>query len=123
MPALICFGLGYTAEHFIAAFGDRFDRITGTVRGIERANDLNGRFGGRVKVLAFDGKSASAEAKAAAAENQTRDEGTDQPISKGGLIIALFVLFAIFRVFQQGWRGGQQRISPRLACFFVEVPF
>jgi nucleoside-diphosphate-sugar epimerase len=68
MPALICFGLGYTAEHFIAAFGDRFDRIIGTVRGIERANDLNGRFAGRVKVLAFDGKSASAEAKEAAAD-------------------------------------------------------
>src|SRR6202034_4259918 len=68
MPTLMCFGLGYAAEHFIAAFGDGFDRITGTVRGIERAADLNSRFAGQVKVLAFDGKSASAEAKAAAAD-------------------------------------------------------
>ena len=67
MPTLMCFGLGYTAEHFVDAFGDRFDRIFGTVRGIERATDLNARFAGRVKVLAFDGKSASAEAKEAAA--------------------------------------------------------
>ena len=67
MPTLMCFGLGYAAEHFIAAFGDGFDRITGTVRGIERAADLNSRFAGQVKVLAFDGKSASAEAKEAAA--------------------------------------------------------
>ena len=66
MPTLMCFGLGYAAEHFIAAFGDGFDRIYGTVRGIERATDLNARFDGRVKVLAFDGKSASAEAKEAA---------------------------------------------------------
>jgi nucleoside-diphosphate-sugar epimerase len=68
MPTLICFGLGYTAEHFIAAFGDGFDRITGTVRGIERASDLNARLAGQVKVLAFDGKSASAQAKEAAAD-------------------------------------------------------
>ena len=68
MPTLMCFGLGYTAEHFIAAFGDGFDRIIGTVRGIERATDLNARFAGRVEVLAFDGKSASAEAKKAAAD-------------------------------------------------------
>jgi nucleoside-diphosphate-sugar epimerase len=67
MPTLMCFGLGYAAEHFIAACGDGFDRIVGTVRGIERATDLNARFAGRVKVLAFDGESASAEAKAAAA--------------------------------------------------------
>src|ERR1700683_1331390 len=68
MPTLMCFGLGYAAEHFIAACGDGFDRIVGTVRGSDRAADLNARFAGRVKVLAFDGESASAEAKAAAAE-------------------------------------------------------
>jgi nucleoside-diphosphate-sugar epimerase len=71
MPTLMCFGLGYTAEHFVDAFGDRFDRIIGTVRGIERATELNARFAGRVKVLAFDGKSASAETKEAAAYADT----------------------------------------------------
>jgi nucleoside-diphosphate-sugar epimerase len=68
MPTLMCFGLGYAAEHFIAACGDGFDRIVGTVRGSDRAADLNARFAGRVKVLAFDGESASAEAKEAAAD-------------------------------------------------------
>lgn len=67
MPALICFGLGYSAEHFIAAFGDRFDRIAGTVRSIERTSALNAQFTRRLNVLGFDGKSASAETKAAAA--------------------------------------------------------
>jgi nucleoside-diphosphate-sugar epimerase len=68
MPILICFGLGYSAEHFIAAFGNRFDRIVGTVRSAERASDLNAHFAGRVKVSTFDGKLASAEIKTAAAE-------------------------------------------------------
>ena len=71
MPTLMCFGLGYTAEHFVDAFGDRFDRTIGTVRGIERATELNARFAGRVKVLAWDGKSASAETKEAAADADT----------------------------------------------------
>jgi nucleoside-diphosphate-sugar epimerase len=66
MPSLICFGLGYSAEHFIAAFGDRFDRIVGTVRSIERASALNKQFAGRVKVFTFDGKSASDEINEAA---------------------------------------------------------
>jgi nucleoside-diphosphate-sugar epimerase len=68
MPTLICFGLGYSAEHFITAFGDRFERIVGTVRSSERASALNAQFAGRVTVLTFDGKSASAELKKAAAD-------------------------------------------------------
>jgi len=68
MPTLMCFGLGYTAEHFIASFGDRFDRIVATVRSVERAAILNARFAGRLKAFAFDGKSASSEAATAAAE-------------------------------------------------------
>jgi epoxyqueuosine reductase len=40
-PRFICFGLGYSAEHFIGMFGDGFERIVGTVRGAERAADLN----------------------------------------------------------------------------------
>ena len=67
MPSLICFGLGYSAEHFIAAFGDRFERIVGTVRSIERVSALNAQFSGGVKVLTFDGRSASAETKEAVA--------------------------------------------------------
>jgi nucleoside-diphosphate-sugar epimerase len=55
MSTLLCFGLGYSAEHFIGMFGNRFERIVGTVRGGERAAILNERFGRRVKVVPFDG--------------------------------------------------------------------
>jgi dTDP-4-dehydrorhamnose reductase len=68
MATLTCFGLGYTAEHFIANFGDGFERIVGTVRSVERAAVLNARFAGRLKAFAFDGKSASEEAKRTAAD-------------------------------------------------------
>jgi hypothetical protein len=68
MTTLTCFGLGYTAEHFIANFGDGFERIVGTVRSVERAALLNARFAGRLKAFAFDGKSASEEAKRIVAE-------------------------------------------------------
>ena len=65
MSTLICFGLGYSAEHFIGMFGDGFDRIVGTVRGVERAAVLNARFGGRLKAWTFDGTLATAEVKSA----------------------------------------------------------
>ena len=61
MSTLICFGLGYSAEHFIGMFGDGFERIIGTVRGAERAAVLNARFSGRLKVSAFDGTLATPE--------------------------------------------------------------
>jgi len=65
MSTLICFGLGYSAEHFIGMFGDSFDRIVGTIRGVERAAVLNARFGGRLKAWTFDGTLATAEVKSA----------------------------------------------------------
>jgi nucleoside-diphosphate-sugar epimerase len=55
MSPLVCFGLGYSAEHFVARFGDGYARIVGTVRGAERAAVLNARFAGRLRVFAFDG--------------------------------------------------------------------
>ncbi|MGO9700069.1 MAG: SDR family oxidoreductase [Xanthobacteraceae bacterium] len=61
MSKLLCFGLGYSAEHFVARFGDGFDGIVGTVRRAEGAAVLNARFGGRLKALAFDGVSATPE--------------------------------------------------------------
>ncbi len=65
MPTLMCFGLGYSAEHFVATFGDGFDRIVGTVRGAERAAVLNAYLAGRLKALVFDGAVATAEVKSA----------------------------------------------------------
>lgn len=68
MSTLICFGLGYSAEHFVAAFGDGFDRIVGTVRTAERATVLNAHLAGRLKALVFDGTVAVPELRAAIPE-------------------------------------------------------
>jgi hypothetical protein len=68
MPMLLCFGLGYSAEHFVAAHGDGFERIVGTVRGAERAAVLNAHLSGRLKALLFDGKSPTPELQHAIAE-------------------------------------------------------
>jgi nucleoside-diphosphate-sugar epimerase len=61
MGNLLCFGLGYSAEHFVGLYGDGFARIVATVRGAERAAWLNARLAGRLKALVFDGHSASPE--------------------------------------------------------------
>ena len=65
MSTLLCFGLGYAAEHFIKACGDGFARIIGTVRGVERAAALQARLAGGLQVLAFDGVSPTAELESA----------------------------------------------------------
>jgi nucleoside-diphosphate-sugar epimerase len=67
MSTLLCFGLGYSAEHFIGMFGDGFERIIGTVRGAERAAVLNAYFAGRLNALVFNG-AATPEVKSAIAE-------------------------------------------------------
>ena len=59
MSTLICFGLGYSADHFVGTFGDGFERIIGTVRGAERAAVLNTHLAGRLKALVFTGATAS----------------------------------------------------------------
>ena len=68
MSTLVCFGLGYSAEHFIGMFGDGYARIVGTVRGAERAAVLNARLAGRLKASVFDGVVATAAAKHAVSE-------------------------------------------------------
>ena len=59
MSTLVCFGLGYSAEHFVGTFGDGFERIVGTVRGAERAAVLNTHLAGRLKALVFNGAAAN----------------------------------------------------------------
>jgi nucleoside-diphosphate-sugar epimerase len=65
MPTLLCFGLGYSAEHFVAGYGDGFERIIGTVRRAERAAVLNAHLAGRLKALIFDGTVATPELREA----------------------------------------------------------
>src|SRR5579864_6883874 len=61
MPALVCLGLGYSAQHFVEIFGQKFERIIVTMRGADRVATLNARPGGNLQALLFDGKSASPE--------------------------------------------------------------
>jgi len=68
MSALICFGLGYSAEHFVGMFGDGFDRIFATVRSGERAAVLSAHYAGRLKGLVFDGGRATPELRSAIGE-------------------------------------------------------
>ncbi len=59
MSRLICIGLGYSAEHFVAAYGQKFTRIFGTMRSKERAAVLNAYDDSRLRALVFDGKTAT----------------------------------------------------------------
>ena len=61
MSVLLCFGFGYCAEQFVAAFGDKFEGIVGTVRGAERAAVLNAYKPGFLEAVAFDGAQATPE--------------------------------------------------------------
>jgi len=67
MPTLFCFGLGYSASHYLAEFGARFDRIAGTVRTREKAAAIAAsRFGQHaVEAFVFDGSAAPPEITAA----------------------------------------------------------
>ena len=65
MTTLICLGLGYSAEHFVKDFGEKFDRIIGTMRSAERAAALNAESAGRLEALVFDGKTATDELRRA----------------------------------------------------------
>src|SRR5260370_2878333 len=68
---LICFGLGYSAEHFVEIFGQKLDRIVGTVHDAERAAALNAQPPERLTALTFDGNSATPELRSAIAEVDT----------------------------------------------------
>jgi len=59
MSTLVCLGLGYSAKHYVAAFGARFSRIVGT----SRSNDKPAQ--SRVTMIPFDGKTPSPQLRAA----------------------------------------------------------
>jgi len=89
MSTLLCFGLGYSAEHFAAMFGDGFARIIGTVRGAEHAALLNARFGGRLQAFAFDGHFATPEVTSAIGEADVALVSIPQT-AKGDPVLAAF---------------------------------
>jgi nucleoside-diphosphate-sugar epimerase len=70
VTTLVCLGFGYSAQHYAALYGKRFDRITGTTRSEDKASKLQSqRFGDNpVKVLVFDGAAASPAVAAAIAD-------------------------------------------------------
>jgi nucleoside-diphosphate-sugar epimerase len=67
MTTLLCFGFGYSAEHFVKAFGEKFERVIGTVRSAERAAALNVP-STRVRALIFDGAAVTQDLQSAIAE-------------------------------------------------------
>jgi len=68
MPTLVCLGLGYSAQHFVETFGQKFERIIATMRGADRVAALNARPRGNLEALSFDGTSASPELRHAIGE-------------------------------------------------------
>jgi nucleoside-diphosphate-sugar epimerase len=65
MSTLLCLGLGYCAEHYVAQYGTRFARVVGTTRTPERAEDLSARLP-KVDTEVFDGATVSPSLRAAA---------------------------------------------------------
>jgi nucleoside-diphosphate-sugar epimerase len=68
MKTLLCFGLSYTARHYLAAYGTRFEQVWGTVRNQNRAAGLNVRAKGNMRALTFDGTSVSDDLQEAVAQ-------------------------------------------------------
>jgi nucleoside-diphosphate-sugar epimerase len=62
MSTLICLGFGYSAQHHVAGFGARFDRIIGTSRDAGRTAELAARSfaGRRIEMLAFQESASDA---------------------------------------------------------------
>jgi nucleoside-diphosphate-sugar epimerase len=63
MAMLVCLGFGYSAAHYVATFGHRFDRVIGTTRTAGKAAEIPSRPFARsgLELLAFDGTAASRE--------------------------------------------------------------
>jgi len=68
MSVLVCFGFGYCAEHFVSEFGNKFERVVGTVRGAERAAVLNAYEAAPLEAVVFDGGRATPQLRNAIAQ-------------------------------------------------------
>jgi len=113
---LICFGLGYSAQHFVEIFGQKFDRIVGTVRSAERAATLDAHPSGRLKALIFDGSSATPDLRSIIAEADAAlisvppDENGDPVLRTCGEVLAhaqrLRAIVYLSTIGVYGDRGG-----------------
>jgi nucleoside-diphosphate-sugar epimerase len=70
VSTLLCLGFGYSAQHYAALYGARYDRVIGTTREAANAARMAARtFGARaVDMVVFDGKSPAPELAAAIAD-------------------------------------------------------
>jgi nucleoside-diphosphate-sugar epimerase len=70
VTTLVCLGFGYSAQHYAALYGRRFDRIVGTTRSEDKAAALSSRRFGRnpTEINVFDGTSGSSLLAAAVAD-------------------------------------------------------
>jgi nucleoside-diphosphate-sugar epimerase len=88
---LFCFGLGYSAEHFIKAYGDRFDTIAGTARSHYAVERLGAP---RVAGYMFDPERADPDIAAALARADVLivsippDASVDPALAKFGRVLA-----------------------------------
>jgi nucleoside-diphosphate-sugar epimerase len=65
MARLLCFGLGYSAQYYLASFGGEFECVWATVRDAERAADLNLHARPGITTLVFNGMTASTDLNSA----------------------------------------------------------
>jgi len=65
MSTLLCLGLGYCAEHYVARHGTRYTRVIGTTREAGRADALSARVR-NVDMQVFDGAAVSDALRTAA---------------------------------------------------------
>lgn len=68
MATLVCFGFGYSAQHYVASYGGRFERIWATVRNPESARVLSSCARPGVATLTFDGKVTTVDLRSAIAQ-------------------------------------------------------
>lgn len=90
MITLVCPGFGYSARHYVARHGKRYDRIVGTTRSVDNAMALGARrFDGQaVEMAVFDGRTASPALAAAIADatvllvSIAPDQGSDPVLAQ-----------------------------------------
>jgi nucleoside-diphosphate-sugar epimerase len=131
MTTLLCFGFGYSAQHYVARHGARFSRIIGTTRSEENAAELSGRtFGGhRVEIIVFDGETpAPALVDAVAQANVllvsiSPDDGADptlrllrDAIATAPALAAIVYLstIAVYGNHDGGWIDEDTPLTPAL---------